>query len=109
MSRRPAPLSKSSSGSAPNRLPLALALSTTIFLASCAGSTPPVLERPNLPAAPANFGKPIGLPAPAKGKSVRTFALENRAAAHQANRRLENDRAFYEDVRREFGSQEAGQ
>jgi hypothetical protein len=49
------------------------------------------------------------LPAPAKGKSVRTFALENRAAAHQANRRLENDRAFYEDVRREFGSQEAGQ
>jgi len=58
-----------------------------------------------LPAAPADFGKPIGLPAPAKGKSIRAFALENRAAAHQANRRLENDRAFYEDVRRDYGAQ----
>ena len=46
----------------------------------------------------------IGLPTPAKGKSLRVFALENRAALHLANRRLENDRAFYGDVRREFGA-----
>lgn len=91
------------------RLRLALALSTTIFLASCAGLTPQGVARPKLPAAPADFGKPIGLPAPAKGKSVRTFALENRAAVHQANRRLENDRAYYDDVRREYGAEEGEQ
>jgi hypothetical protein len=33
---------------------------------------------------------------------LRTFAYQNRAAAKQANIRLENDAAFYDDVRREF-------
>jgi hypothetical protein len=65
-----------------------------------------VLERPRLPAAPAEFGKPIALPDATRGKSLRVFALENRAAASLANRRLENDAAFYEDVRREFGAKE---
>ncbi|UOF79307.1 hypothetical protein [Caudoviricetes sp.] len=37
---------------------------------------------------------------------MKSFSLENRAAAHQANRRLEYDRAFYEDVRREYSAQE---
>jgi len=41
-----------------------------------------------------------------KGKSVRVFALENRAAAITANKRLENDAQFYSDVRRQFGAQE---
>jgi len=43
------------------------------------------------------------LPSPSKGKSIRTFALENRAAAITANRRLEADADFYENVQREFG------
>lgn len=65
----------------------------------------PLVQRPKLPVAPSAFGKPVALPAPTHGKSVKTFALENRAAAIQANRRLESDAAFYEDVRREFGAE----
>ncbi len=83
---------------------LALVSSMAILLTGCANSTPPVIERPRLPAAPAEFGKPVDLPAVTKGASLRVFALENRAAAAQANRRLEADAAFYESVRNEFGA-----
>lgn len=38
-----------------------------------------------------------------KGKSIKTFALENRAAAITANKRLEADGDFYNDVLRQFG------
>ena len=62
-----------------------------------------MLDRARLPAAPADFGKPVPLPAPSKGKSIKTFALENRAAAITANRRLEADSDFYGDVLRLFG------
>lgn len=77
-----------------------------ISLAACAGSTTAVMERPRLRAACAEFGKPVALPEAQTGKSLRAFALENRAAAIQANHRLESDAAFYEDVRREFGAKE---
>lgn len=40
---------------------------------------------------------------------MRTFALENRAAAIAANRRLEADAAFYDDVRREFGADDGSE
>jgi hypothetical protein len=73
-------------------------LSMTALLTSCAGSTPSVVERPTLPAAPSNFGKPVALPVAKQGKSLRTFALENRAAAIEANNRLVNDASFYESV-----------
>lgn len=73
-----------------------------ISLAGCAGSTP-ALERARLPDAPAHFGKPVDLPGAVKGKSLRVFAAENRAALHTANQRLEDDAAFYGDVQREFG------
>lgn len=43
------------------------------------------------------------LPKPEKGKSVKTFALQNRLNLIEANQRLENDRAFYDDVRRSYG------
>lgn len=79
-----------------------LAASTALSLGACAGSTPR-LERAHLPAAPVAFGKPVPLPEARIGKSLRVFALENRAAAIQANARLEADAAFYEDVQREFG------
>ncbi len=93
-----------------SRLRLIAALSLTgILSASCASSTPPLVARPNLPAPPADLGKPVPLPAPTPGKSLKTFSLENRAAAHQANRRLENDRAFYHDVHREYGVQKERQ
>jgi hypothetical protein len=75
----------------------------TLSLTACASSTRPQLERAHLPAAPANFGKPIPPPPIRKGASVRTTAMENRAALHQANKRLENDGAFWRDVEKNYG------
>jgi hypothetical protein len=42
------------------------------------------------------------VPQPTAGQSVKVFALKNREAAGQANRRLENDAAFYRDVQSQF-------
>lgn len=74
-----------------------------ITLEACASSMAPQIERPRLPAAPANFGMPVALPQASAGKRLDVFALENRKAAAEANRRLAGDGAFYRDVRREFG------
>ena len=79
------------------------ALLTALLLSGCAASTPPVIERPRLPDAPADYGAPVDLPAATIGKDMRVFALENRRAAILANRRLENDAAFYAGVTKEFG------
>lgn len=68
------------------------------LLASCA-SRPPVDDAPRLPDPPSKFGQPVPLPKPVKGKSVRTFALQNRLGLIEANQRLVNDDAFYRDVR----------
>lgn len=38
--------------------------------------------------------------------AVKIFALRNREAASEANRRLANDAAFYEDVRRGMGAED---
>jgi hypothetical protein len=57
-----------------------------------------LVERPNLPEAPSNFGKPVSLPVAKQGASLRRFALENRAAAVEANNRLVNDASFYNSV-----------
>ena len=81
-----------------------LAALTTISLSGCATSTPRV-ERPNLPAAPANFGTPVAVPAIRKGESLKVVAAENRAALHTANTRLQADQDFYDAVRRDFGGQ----
>ena len=80
-----------------------IALLTTISLASCNSYRPPLVERPRLPAPPVGFGKPVDLPPVKKGESVKVFALKNRAAAIEANRRLENDATFYDDVLALFG------
>lgn len=75
---------------------------TTISLASCSASMPPLIEKPKLPDAPEGFGKPVELPGAKKGASIRVFSLQNRAAAIEANKRLENDAAFYNDVVKDF-------
>jgi hypothetical protein len=73
------------------------------LLAACAGSTPPVADRPALPPlSPACKGAP--LPEPTPGRDARVFALQNRAAAIEANRGVDNCQAFYSDVRREFSA-----
>lgn len=73
-------------------------------LSACAGSTP-LVERARLPKPPDNFGKPVALPQPERGQSAKVFALENRAAAHLANKRLENDREFGEALYRAYGQE----
>jgi hypothetical protein len=52
--------------------------------------------------APNNFGKPVALPVARPGGSIKKFALENRAAAIEANNRLVNDGAFYDSVLKSF-------
>jgi hypothetical protein len=52
--------------------------------------------------APNNFGKPVALPVARPGASIKKFALENRAAAIEANNRLVNDGAFYDSVLKSF-------
>jgi hypothetical protein len=74
-------------------------------LGSCAGSTPLPLDRPALPAAPAEFGKPIDPPKVVVGASLKKTVLEQRAALHQANTRLQNDGAFYSGVKDKFGAE----
>lgn len=64
-----------------------------------------MVERPNLPAAPGNFGTPVAAPTIRKGASLKVVAAENRAALHTANNRLTADKDFYDAVRRDFGGQ----
>ena len=76
-------------------------MSMTILLAGCNVSTRQHVK-PVLPVPPEKFGKPVALPKPKVGQSLKVHALETRAAVLQANRRLESDKEFYEDVRKGF-------
>lgn len=74
-----------------------------ISLAACASSTPLEAARPTLPAPPAScVGAP--LPAATLGKDLRVFALQNRAAAIDANRGVENCQQFIAEQRRDFSA-----
>jgi hypothetical protein len=75
-----------------------------ILLAGCAGSTPPVNDRPQLPAP--SLAEPAQLPAPTAGKDKGVFALENRAAAIAANRGVATCQAHYSAVRRDFSAKD---
>jgi len=57
-----------------------------------------------LPRAPADFGVAVAVPAAKKGGNAKEHAFRLLGAVRQANGRLENDRAFYEGVRTEFGA-----
>lgn len=83
------------------RLSTALVLSMMTLLAGCASSTPQLI-RAELPAPPEKFGKPVAVPKPKAGQSLKVLALETRAAVLQANQRLESDREFYDDVLKGF-------
>jgi hypothetical protein len=87
-----------------NRSPLSslAVLLTAISLAACAGSTPPVTERPQLP--PPSSAQPAPLPQPIAGKDKGVFALENRASAIVANRGVEACQAHYSNVLRDFSA-----
>lgn len=86
---------------------MALALSTMICGSACGPDTAkldlgaPKEQRQALPAAPADFGKAV--PIPARTKDARAWAVRARNTIDVANRRLKNDRVFYSDVLRDFG------
>lgn len=71
-----------------------------MMLAGCAASTPVVVAttKPTLPAAPAQFGEPVKPPSIKAGVDARALAARERAALIEADRRLKNDKAFYQEV-----------
>jgi len=86
---------------------MTIALSTMICGSACAPDpekldpASPKEQRVALPAAPADFGKPV--PIPARTKDARVWAVRARGAIDTANGRLKNDGQFYRDVQRDFG------
>jgi hypothetical protein len=75
----------------------------TSLLASCAHWTqPPVAVE--FPDRPAHFGTPVPPPPVIIGESKGVFALKNRKALHEANARLDADRAYDDDIRATFGA-----
>ena len=67
-------------------------------LTGCATAPGPIASAPILPAAPANFGKPVAVRAPKVGEDARVYAARERAGRLTANRRLGDDAAFYSGV-----------
>jgi len=86
---------------------MAIVLSTMICGGACApdpAKLDPGAEKEQrvaLPAPPADFGKPVAVPA--RTKDARAWAVRARGAIDVANGRLKNDAKFYGDVQRDFG------
>jgi hypothetical protein len=65
--------------------------------------TQPLTGGVEFPTRPAVFGKPVPPPPIIIGESKGVFALKNRKALHEANARLDADRAYDDDLRATFG------
>lgn len=74
--------------------------SALMMCAACAAS-PEV--RPALPAPPVNFGTSVPRPRIRVGDDARELAARSLRSLDEANSRLSNDRAFYNDVQSHFG------
>lgn len=59
----------------------------------------------NLPPAPVEFGAPVAIPQMRVGENPKAIAARFGAALAVANRRLENDYLWYEDVRQKYSAQ----
>ncbi|CAN2532511.1 hypothetical+protein [Methylocapsa aurea] len=70
------------------------------MLAGCASSG----DKRHLPPAPERFGKPVMVRPINPGDGAKAALAAERADHVEANRRLENDGAFYADVRSRFGA-----
>lgn len=77
----------------------ALLVSATLILLTGCDRAPPIVAAPNLPDPPPKFGEKVELPAVHVGQKWFNIATEHRLALIEANQRLANDKAFYEDVR----------
>ena len=73
-----------------------------LALAGCAEAPGPTMSAPLLPAAPADFGRPVTVRAPRAGEDARAYAAREKAGRLTANHRLTNDDAFYRDVETRF-------
>ena len=96
--RQPRPLRQ---GARRSRQLVLLMLATFALLTGCASGPGPV-ERPALPVAPADFGLAVQAPRARAGDNAKAFAARTAGALTQANRRLSDDAAFYDDVRAKF-------
>ena len=86
-------------------LRLAAALFVSPLATSCATApSEPVLQRPVLPAPPESFGQPVAIPMPSVGLDARILAARRKAALLEANRRLLDAAAFYQQVIDLFGA-----
>ena len=79
----------------------AIAASALMTLSACVASTTPEPPRPILPVAPSTFGAPVPVPAVRKGDNPKAVLARALGALRTANDRLEADREFYDDVRRD--------
>jgi hypothetical protein len=86
----------------PNWRKVAIALCLATTLAACNSSG----GKRHLPREPALFGSPVPLRDLAAGRGAKAALAAERADHIEANRRLENDASFYQDVRRNFGAVE---
>jgi len=72
------------------------------MLAGCATSG----DKRHLPPPPTAFGKPVPVRPINPGDGAKAALAAERADHVEANRRLENDGAFYADIRKNFGASE---
>ena len=71
-----------------------------MMLAACATSS----QRPTLPLPPVEFGLPVDPPVIRDGDDARLVLGRAAQALRKANRRLNDDRAFYDDVQKGFNA-----
>jgi hypothetical protein len=81
---------------------------TALFLATTLGGCNSSGGKRHLPAAPELFGRPVPLRTIRTGDGAKAALAAERADHVEANRRLENDGAFYRDVRGRFGARDGG-
>jgi hypothetical protein len=81
----------------------ALALSAAMICAGCASNPAPAPLARQLPAAPVRLLNPVPVPATSLNDDARARLAQTRDALGQANRRLEEGRAWYEVVRQGYG------
>lgn len=80
-------------------------------LSACAGSPKHLQSNqglPSLPPKPAGYGQPVKIPKPRVGEDPVGYSGRVIVSHQKANKQLERDGEFYDDVQREF-SRSAGE
>ena len=83
----------------------ALALLLMMICAGCVSSRQAVLQR-ELPPAADSLMRPVELPRVARGDDPKARLAQSLDTLKEANKRIENGRAWYEGVRRSYSAGE---